>query len=335
MLKGKRIQLRALGGVLAVAALLLTACGGSGGTSNSTQPAKNLGTIKVIIGPKSIEFEAATYGIELGVWKKRGLDVQNVSVSGGGQVADAIAANSGDIGMTGGPNAATAIVKGLNAKIVGAASYSFSGMVMVVKKDASAKTMSDLKGKTFGISGAGSLTDFVVGKMAEKMGWKLNTDYKKATVGGLDQLTAALQSGAIDAFAWSPEPAFLLQEKNQGKVLGNMGDLVGPNLFEVIMANTNSIRDKHDAVKAYLDGYYEAVRYMASHATETQKYMADDMGLDSFVAKSTYDLEMKNLSTDGSASQEQLNGVASSIATATSTPSPTAFWDPEFVPSKK
>lgn len=334
MLLRKLIQRKALGAALVAAALLVGACGGSsGGTAN--QPVKNLGTINVIIGPKSIEFEAATYGVDLGVWKKRGLDVQNVSVSGGGQVAQAIAANAGDIGMTGGPNAATAIVKGLNAKIVGAASYSFSGMVLVVKKESTAKTAADLKGKTFGISGVGSLTDFVVGKMADKMGWKLGTDYKKATVGGLDQLTAALQSGAIDAFAWSPEPAFLLQEKNQGKVIGDMGALVGSNLFEVIMANTNSIRDKKDAVQAYLDGYYEAVRYMASHAKETQKYMADDMGLSAFVVKSTYDLEMKNLSTDGSASQEQLNGVATSIATGGNTPSLTSFWDPEFIPSKK
>jgi ABC-type nitrate/sulfonate/bicarbonate transport system substrate-binding protein len=81
----------------------------------------------------------------------------------------------------------------------------------------------------------------MITQVAASQSWKLGTDYKKAPVGGLDQLTAALQAGAIDSFAWSAEPAFLLQEKARGRVLTNIGEFVGPTLFEVIVASTPAI----------------------------------------------------------------------------------------------
>jgi ABC-type nitrate/sulfonate/bicarbonate transport system substrate-binding protein len=295
--------------------------------------AADLGTIKVVVGAKSIEFIAADLGHKLGSWKKRGLDVQNVYVSGGGQVSQTLAAGAADIGLTGGPNAANAILKGLESRIVAAAAYSFVGGLLVVRKDSPAKTVADLKGKIFGISSPGSLTDFMATQVAAFQKWKLGTDYKKATVGGLDQLTAALQGGAIDAFAWSAEPAFLLQEKGQGRVLTNMAEFVGPNLFEVIQATSQAIKQKHDAVKAYLDGYFETVRYMASHPRETQAFMAENMGYSDYVVKATYDLEISNLSTNGMATAEQLEGVAKTIAKDGNVPPASAFWDPQFLPA--
>lgn len=313
---------------LVLAAWLLGVPGGPDGAR-----AADLGTVKVVVGSKSIEFIAADLGLKLGVWKKRGLDVENAYVSGGGQVAQTLAAGAGDIGMTGGPNAAAAIVKGLDARIVAATAYSFVGGLLVVRKDSPVKTVADLKGKTFGISSPGSLTDFMATQVAASQGWKPGTDYKKAPVGGLDQLTAALQAGAIDAFAWSAEPAFLLQEKGQGRVLTNIGEYVGPNLFEVILANTSAIKQKRDALKAYLDGYFETVRYMHAHPQETQQFMSENMGFSSYVVKSTYDLEIANLSRDGTANKEHLDGVSKLLIKDGKTPPVSSWWDPQFVPA--
>ncbi|MPZ12739.1 MAG: PhnD/SsuA/transferrin family substrate-binding protein, partial [Kiloniellaceae bacterium] len=192
--------------MVAIAALLpvLAACGGSSGSSEPGATPE----ITVVNGITSFEFLAADMAEQLGTWDKVGLKVDYIKGSGGGgQVTSTLTAGQADLGLHGGGAAALSITKGQPGKIIAVTANSFSGMVCVVNKDSDIHSFADLKGKTMGISSAGSLTDLVSQLIAKKHGWKLGSEFKQAKIGDLSQLTAALEKGVVDIICWSAEPA--------------------------------------------------------------------------------------------------------------------------------
>jgi ABC-type nitrate/sulfonate/bicarbonate transport system substrate-binding protein len=323
---------------MVILALGATACGGgseeTGGASTDGE-STDLGSVSVAIGTaQTFEFLPAEFGLELGVWEERGLDVQNISVQGSGQVSQAMAAGQADIGLTAGASGVDAILSGVESRIVGLIGKDFNMMVLVVPADSGIKDISDLEGSVVGVTSAGSLTDYLARVIAEDQGWP-ETAIQRAAIGGLNEQLAALESGATDAFIWSAEAGFTLEETGKGKVLLSFGELVENNVFEDIMATTTAIEEREDAVRAYLEGWYETVQYMADNRDETIEYMVKTFEISETVAAKTYDLDMENLSTDGTIPEENLEGLAKSLVTMGITdkaPSLDVFWDDRFVP---
>lgn len=305
------------------------------GTEATTPaPAEDLGGLTVVIGTdKTFEFLPAELGLELGVWEARGLDVSNLYVQGSGQVAQTLAAGEGDVAVTAGASGVTPIIAGLEARIVGEIGRDFNMMVMVTDADSELESIEDLRGATVGITSQGSLTDYLARLVIEQQGWS-EGDMNIAPIGGFNEQVAALESGAIDAFVWSGEAGFQLEEEGTGRVLFDFGELVQNNVFEVINATTEAIEDRPDAVRAYLEGWYETVQYMKDHPAETVAYCVEQYEISEFVCQSTYDLDIDNLSVDGVIPQENLEGLAQSVVSE-SIPEPPAieqFYDPQFVP---
>lgn len=337
---------RALG-LVAALALITAGCGDDGGSDDTATtattatgdtaadaPAQDLGSVTVVIGTdKTFEFLPAEYGLELGVWEKRGLDVSNLYVQGSGQVAQTLAAGEGDLAVTAGASGVTPILGGLEARVVGEIGRDFNMMVMVADADSDIDAIEDLKGKTVGITSQGSLTDYLARAVIDDQGWS-EGDMSIAPIGGFNEQVAALESGAIDAFVWSAEAGFQLEEQGDGKVVFNYGELISDNVFEVINASTSLIDGKPEAVQAYLEGWYETVQYMKDNPEETVAFCVDQYQLSEFVCQSTYDLDIDNLSTDGVIPDENLQGLAKSLVSDSIPEAPAikAFYDSRFVP---
>jgi ABC-type nitrate/sulfonate/bicarbonate transport system substrate-binding protein len=330
----KRHFPRVLVSILALI-LFTTACGGSGGDQPSGSGGARLGTLTVAIGTaQTFEFLPAEFGQKLGVWSKRGLDVKNLNVQGSGQVSQAMAAGQADIGLTAGASGVDAILSGVESKIVGLIGKDFNLMVLVVPTNSSIRGIGDLQGKVIGVSAAGSLTDYLARVIAQRQGWP-ESAIRRAAIGGLNEQLGAMESGATDAFIWSAEAGFALEEQGKGKVLLNFGDLVPNNVFEDIMATNSAIEDRPDAVRAYLEGWYETIRYMKAHRDEVIAYMTTSFQVSPNAAAKTYDLDIGNLSTDGVIPTENLNGLSQSLVQmgiAKEAPPVGTFWDGRFVP---
>lgn len=324
-------------GMAAVAvalALVSSACGGSGDDAEAGGQ-DGLGTIKVAVGIRqTFEFLPAEYGQSLGVWEKRGLKVENLFVQGSGQVSQAMAAEQAEVGLTAGASGVDAILSGVESKIVGLIGKDFKMMLVVVPKNSTITDVSGLKGKTIGVSAAGSLTDYLAKTIATQQGWA-ESDLKRANVGGLNEQLAALESGATDAFVWSAEAGFALEEQGKGRVLMDFGTIVKDNVFEDIMATDAAIKNREASVKAYLEGWYETVNYMKAHRTETIAYMVKQFQVSENVASKTYDHDIDNLSLDGTIPELNLKGLAKSVVEqgiADKEPTVESFWDGRFVP---
>ncbi|MPZ26716.1 MAG: PhnD/SsuA/transferrin family substrate-binding protein [Micromonosporaceae bacterium] len=325
-----------LAAALAALALVAAGCGSDGdGGGGDGSGDDGLGSLTVAVGTaQTFEFLPAEFGLDLGVWEERGLQVENLYVQGSGQVAQAIAAGEADIGVTAGASGVDAILSGVESKIVGLIGADFRMMVLVVPEGSAIQSIDDLQDTVVGVTSAGSLTDYLARTITVHQGWPEDA-IQRANIGGLSEQLAALESGATDAFVWSVEAGFALEEEGSGQVLLDFGQIVTENVFEDIVASQPAIDEREDAVRAYLEGWYETVRHMKDNRDETVAVMVEEFEVSENVAAKTYDHDIDNLSTDGTIPQANLEGLAQSVVEqgiADEVPAIDVFWDDRFVP---
>ena len=300
----RKISVGALGLVL-LGAMSLSACGGSGSGDEAS------GTIRLVVSEgNSLPFIAAEAGAKLGVWKDKGIKVEIIDASSA-TVGPTMASGQADISLQAGNRAAADIIAGLDARLSAACVLSWDQYVVASTSSLAQKT-EDLKGKKIGISGFGSAGHFATLKVAESLGWK-TSDYKVVQMGSLQSLVAGLKTKTIDAFIWSIEPVLSAEQDGYGKNLGSVADLVGPNAFEAFSV-TDKIAKSHPAdVKAFFEGYYEAVAELQKDPQKAIDIVVNDWKGDPKVAAETVPLLLPILSKDGDIPAANLQGLADAI----------------------
>ena len=103
----------------------------------------------------TFQFIPVDVGIETGIFKKHGLDVQSSDFGGGPRVQQALTAGALDIAIGSGPELAM-IVKGAPEIGIAALADAPYAVVLAVLNDGP-KTIADLKGKKISVSSKGSL----------------------------------------------------------------------------------------------------------------------------------------------------------------------------------
>ena len=97
--------------------------------------------------PNQFAFVPADIGVETGIFKKHGLDVETSAFGGDAKMMQALTADGIDIALGGGPAFAT-IVKGAPMMAIAPLSGQPSEMVVAVKAGGPVKSVADLKGRT-------------------------------------------------------------------------------------------------------------------------------------------------------------------------------------------
>jgi ABC-type nitrate/sulfonate/bicarbonate transport system substrate-binding protein len=302
--------------ILISAAMVLSACGGGAqGKADAEGEGGDLGTLSVVtVVPNSNLFMGVQAAERLGTWEGTGLTVKVIDGSSptAGQI---MASGDADIGLTDGVRAAANIAEGLDATVV-ASCYSPWAQMIVVGSGSDAKDVADLKGANFGISGEGSGGHYSVVKLAESLGWSEN-DYTVTPLGNIQAISAALKSGAIDAFPWSATTAFNIEERGEGRVLAATEDIVGPNVFEAFSVMDDVAAKRPKAVKAFFEGYFKAIEKLQADPQLAIDIMVEDWEVNKEAARRATELELPKLSSDGTISPEELKGVARSAEFAT------------------
>lgn len=320
-------------------ALALAGCG-SASKDDSSSSGKAAMTVTVALGdsPTSDLFMAGTATApKFNEFKKRGLTVKTVVSGGAGKVNQLMAAGSADIGLTGAPGEASAIAKGLKAKIVAAVQLPYNQNV-IVKKNSKAKAFGDLKGKTFGVTSIGSAGYYATVKLAQSQKWKVNSDIKIVPLGSVDSLQAALASGSIDSFIFGAQTAWQLEDKGIGRDLGSVTDVVGPTVFEGIYATDKLIKENPKALQAYLDGYFAGVKRLQADPSEFEGQLKTWKYSDS-IAKRLSALDLPSLVSDGVIPEANLKGLADAVPvlnpSVSTPPSVDTIVDQQFVQANK
>ncbi len=200
-----------------------------------------------------------------GYFAKEGLKVEFVVFQAAQPMAVAIASGDVDFGVT----AISASLLNLAQKdvirIVGGAlteSKGIEGQKILVSKaafDAGVTTPAKLKGRTFGVTTAGSSFHYMAHKIADKEGFA-RSDIKIKPLQKVPAVVAALKSGQIDAWSIVPNIASGLTKGGDVVEIGRISDYVENYQVTVVFTSKKIATQNPNLVKRFLKAFDQGVQ---------------------------------------------------------------------------
>ena len=324
---------------LSATALLLAACGGSEDIDEPAEPTEeepaaedddaddaaddtaapeDLGTVTVALSvPDSLPFLPAQLGPEQGKFEACDVEV-DIILGESSTVGRSLAAGEADLALQAAPRAVGEIMQGIPGKIVAGQKNPWS-QVLVVSSDLAEQgitTPEDFAaleggGYGFGISSFGSAGHLSVLRLAEFLDWEEGPDFEIIPLGGVAEITAGLEAGAIDAFTWSRGVAYRMEAENVGLVIeGIVPEAVGPTIFEAFVASDTFIEERPEALVAYFDCYFDYVNELKADPDEVRRLALEEWDANPQTLDQTMDLIIEEWNPDGTATAAELEGLA-------------------------
>src|SRR5215510_15212894 len=160
---------------------------------------------------------------ETGIFNKNGLNVELVYIAGGPRSMAALLSNQLQVIGTGGNSLVAANLNGAKDAVLIATTYNTLVFSLITR--ASLKEPKELKGKSLGVTGFGSLSDFTLRTLLRKSGFDPARDAVIRPMGGYPEILASMQSGALDGGVFSPPMNLRAQELGFRELIdaGSMG----------------------------------------------------------------------------------------------------------------
>lgn len=216
---------------------------------------------KITVGALRFTSHAPNFiAYEKGYFKEAGLDVEFKFFQAAQPMAMAIASGDVDFGLTAISGGLISLADKGAIKVIGGALQEEEGidgqMILASKAavDAGVKTPADLKGKSFGVTTAGSSFHYMAHKIADKEGF----DRKEIKIRPLQKVGAvigALKTGQIDAWSIVPHIAKGLAKSPQVEAIGKVSDYVPNYQVTTVFTSTRNTSDKPELVKSFLEAY--------------------------------------------------------------------------------
>ncbi len=209
-------------------------------------------------------------GDEKGLFKKHGLDIKIVDFQGGSKMVQAMIAGNIDIAVGAGVEMSF-IARGAPMMAVCESASTIPFLSVGVPWDSPAKSLKDLKGKKIGVSSSGSLTDWLAKQLAIREGWGVG-GIKIATIGGSPTASmAAFKAHLVDADVGGTATFLRMAESKAGKVLAPATAFTDHIASGVIYASNKLIQSNPDAVRAFVAGWLDTIKFMRANKDETVK----------------------------------------------------------------
>jgi NitT/TauT family transport system substrate-binding protein len=319
-----RPVLRALGAALALAAgaMILAAPAGA---------AEKLRVGKAV--PEAFSFVPLDIGMRKGFFAKHGLEIESIAFAGDARMQQAMASDSLDIALGSGP-AMAFIVKGSPIKAVAAVAGPPLLLAILVRPDGP-KSASELKGKKISVSTAGSLTYWLVSETSRRQGWGPK-GIDIAPMGALPGQIAAMKRGDIDGAIMDIGNAFELEKRGEGRILVRFTDIKDFHIH-VIFAADKLIAARPEAVRAFLQGWFETIAFMRRNKAETVAIAKEVTSKDEEITARVYDELMPMFSDDGKFSPNALATLAKSyveLQLLPEEPDPAKLYTEAFLPKR-
>ncbi len=239
----------------------------------------------------TFQFLPVDIGIETGIFKKHGVDVESIDFGGGPRVQQALTAGALDLALGSGPELALAAKGTPEIGIAAMADAPYSVVLAVL--NGGPKTVADLKGKTVSISSKGSLTDWLGQNLSRQEGW--GTDgIKLAPLGTTAAQMAALKTKQIDGMIVEANGGYRLEEEKTGRVLVQFGDRVKTFHIYIIYARKDFADKSPEAVRNFLAGWFETIDWMHNNRDKTIDILSHNAELSKYIATRDYD-ELKGM----------------------------------------
>jgi NitT/TauT family transport system substrate-binding protein len=258
--------------------------------------------------PEAFSFVPLDIGMRKGFFARHGLEIESIAFAGDARMQQAMASDSLDIALGSGP-AMSFIVKGSPIKAVAAMAGPPLLLAIVVRPDGP-KSASELKGKKISVSTAGSLTYWLVSETSRRQGWGPK-GIDIAPMGAMPGQIAAIKRGDIDGAIMDIGNAFELEKRGEGRIHVRFSDIKDFHIH-VIFAADKLIAGRPEAVRGFLQGWFETIAFMRKNKAETVAIAKEVTNKDEEITARVYDELMPMFSDDGKFSPSALATLAKS-----------------------
>ena len=262
-------------------------------------------------GQNVFAFAFLDVGVKAGVFAKNGLDLDVSEFASGARLHQAMAAGSIDIGFGGGTDFVT-ILKGAPEMAVAAVAGPPFDFGITVRADGPIRTIADLQGAKIGVTTLNSLTAWLTGELARQQGWGRD-GIMKVAVGSNATSMALLRTGEIDGFTADLGNALQVEKLGGGRVLLQFGEVVKDFYTFVMCAHVSLIKDRPAAVRAFLKGWFDTVRFVRANRDYSVGVIAAVLGRDPELVSKLYDQLAFTYSDDGRFEPMRMKGLARAL----------------------
>jgi NitT/TauT family transport system substrate-binding protein len=283
--------------------------------------------------PEAFSFVPLDVGMRVGLFRKYGVEIEASSLSGGARLQQAMAADSIDIGLGSGPEMAT-IQKGSPVRAVAAMARAPRLLALLVRPDGAVKSVADLKGRKIAVSTANSLTAWLVSELSRQQGWGPN-GIDVIPLGATPGQFAALKTHQIDGLVADIATLLQAEANGTGRILFRFGDLVKDFHIHVIFATDKLIAQRPDAIRSFLEAWFETIAFMRQDKARTIAIAEDVIHVDPAITARTYDELMPMFSADGKFDPKALAVLSRSyvdLKILPAEPDMSKFYTEEFLP---
>jgi len=167
------------------------------------------------------------------------------------------------------------------------------------------KSLTELKGKTFGTTTFGGSQHLAALRLLRKAGLDPDRDITVIIGGDVPAQLQSLVSGVIQLAALSPPTVILARDKFKLRIHGStLEDL--PNLQNGLAFSEKLLRERRDLVKRILRARSRAHRYLWDNEHGTAEVLAKALNVDLPVALESYKLARPAFTTNGLANDKEV-----------------------------
>ena len=205
---------------------------------------------------------------EAGIYKKYGLDVNIIYVAGAQAITTLI---SGDAHVAQGSGAAAVLARlgGADVTMIGT-TINVIPMSLVTTPDISGPQ--DLKGKTFGVTRFGSLTELGLRKAMSEFGLDPTKDIKMIQTGGVPENLLFMQQGVIKGALISSPTLEKAKEVGYKEFL-NLGEIKYRYPGTALVTTESFIRNRLQILNRFLKATLEGIKYAKANPDFTVRVL--------------------------------------------------------------
>jgi NitT/TauT family transport system substrate-binding protein len=249
--------------------------------------------------------------IAQGFFQREGLEVEVIAFNGAAKMQQGMVAGAIDFSLGSGSSMIN-ILKGVPSVCIAETTSAPVEVGILVPYDSPAKTVDDLKGKKFGVTTTGSVTEWMVFELARVKGWGRG-GVSTVGIGGDPAPTGSLRSHLVDAVVTETSTAFAIEPQKIGRLLLPCSDYVTDFIMHVVYASQRIADQQPDAVRGFLRGWFAAAAFMHENRAEAIRIGRTVTGHDQQVAEREYDLVMPAMTTAGHFDAKGLAAIARSF----------------------
>jgi NitT/TauT family transport system substrate-binding protein len=266
-------------------------------TSGGAQP---LDKLLITHSSESISITPLIYGIEKGLYRKEGIDLQFRVLRGELAVSSIVGGKDVDF-MYGAGTAITAAVRGLPMKVV---SHDFKSLLFYLMGNPNIQSGQDLKGKKVAVASLSGTGALATRASLRALGVDPDKDVTLIVIGAASIRMAALEAGSVEA-AIMPVPwNFRLTQIGFKELIFTGKVLTQP--LTGIATSRERIERNPEQIKKMLRGFLRSLKAVKEDKKDVVEFIGRRFGLDPATAEATHRIVLQTLSDDGTVSDAVL-----------------------------